>query len=135
MNSHIWKCSQCNNHTKIDLKDDIININCQCGYHSTMNIKAYIQDFKRDKSHNTIKDDAVKDIVTDIKEANVLTYFREIKDGHINRFIDLMSKLKTTYEESYNRYKDMLSFIQILINNYDGSKEMKKNILINDINI
>ena len=29
----------------------------------------------------------------------------------------------------------MLSFIQILINNYDGSKEMKKNILINDINI
>ena len=72
MNSHIWKCSQCNNHTKIDLKDDIININCQCGYHSTMNMKAYIQDFKRDKSHNTIKDDAVKDIITDISKCTYL---------------------------------------------------------------
>ena len=40
-----------------------------------------------------------------------------------------MSELESSYEESYNRNKDMLSFLEILIDNYDGSNEMKKNIL------
>ena len=43
MNSHIWKCSQCNKHTNIVLKGDLININCECGYHSIMSIKEYIK--------------------------------------------------------------------------------------------
>ena len=42
MNSHIWKCSQCDKHTKMNIKDDIIDINCKCGYQSTMKIKEYI---------------------------------------------------------------------------------------------
>ena len=48
MNSHIWKCSRCNKHTNIDLKGDLININCQCGYQSSMKIKEYINHHKID---------------------------------------------------------------------------------------
>ena len=77
MNTHIWKCSQCNKHTEIELKDDNICINCNCGYHSTMNIKECIKDCKRNKSNNTISDYSFKDITTHIKEANehLLSYF------------------------------------------------------------
>ena len=137
MSSHIWKCSQCNKQTKIYLKDYIIQINCQCGYHSKMTIKEFIKLSKRDKSHNTINDNTWKDMTTDIKQGkdHLLTYFKEIKDEHISRLIDLMNLLESSYEKSYNRNKDILSFIQVLIDNYDGSDKMKKNILDNNIKI
>ena len=137
MNSHIWKCPQCEKHTNIDLKDYIIDIDCQCGYHSTMNIKEFIKDSKIDKSKTTIKDDTFKDMTTDIKKGNehLLTYFKEFKDKHINLLISLMNQLESSYEKSFNRNKDIVSFLEILIYNYDRSKEMKKNILKNDIKI
>ena len=137
MNSQIWKCTQCNKHTKMKIKDDIININCQCGYHSTMKIKEYIKDCKRNKSHITIKDYTFKDITTDIKKGNehLLTYFTTIKKENINRLIAQINELESSYEKSYNRNKDILTFLEILINNYDGSNEMRKNILDYDINI
>ena len=131
MNSHyIWKCPQRDKHTEIELKDGIIHINCQCGYQSTISIKECIKDCKRDKKENTIKDNTFKEITTDIEQANehLLTYFKEIKEEHISRLMELMSKLKTAYEESYKRNKDILTFLEILIDNYDGSNEMKKNI-------
>ena len=137
MNSHIWKCPQCEKHTNIDLKDYIIDIDCQCGYHSTMSIKEFIKDSKIDKSKTTIKDDNIKEMTTDIKKANehLLTYFKEFKDDHINRLISMKNQLESSYENSFNRNKNMLTFLEILIKNYDGSKEMKKNILDSDINI
>ena len=137
MSSHIWKCSQCNKNTNLDLKDGNIHIDCKCGYHSIMSIKEFIKDSKIDKSKTTIKDDTFKDMTTDIKKGNehLLTYFKEIKDKHINRLISMKNQLESSYEESYNRNQDILTFLEILINNYDGSKEMKKNILDSDINI
>ena len=96
-----------------------------------VSIKEFIKDSKKENSKTTINDDTFKDVITRIKEANehLLTYFKEIKDVHINRLIDLMNELKTSYEESYKRNKDMLTFLEILIDNYDGTNEMKKNIL------
>ena len=137
MSSHIWKCTQCNKQTKIYLKDDIININCSCGYHSKISIKEFIKICKKDKSNNIINNDNFKDITTSIKQANehLLTYFKTVKDDNMSRLIDLMNLLESSYEESYNRNKDILTFLQILIGNYDGSIEMEKNILINNINI
>ena len=133
MNSHIWKCVQCNKHTEIDLKDDIIHINCQCGCHSTMSINEFI----KDKAKTNINDDTLKDITTSIKQANehLLTYFKTLKDEHMSSSNSIMSEINLSYEESYNRNKDMLTFLEILINNYDGSNEMKKNILDYNIKI
>ena len=42
-----------------------------------------------------------------------------------------MNELTSSYEESIN----MLTFIQLLIDNYDGTNEMKNNILDFRINI
>ena len=129
MNSHIWKCSLCKKNTTIYLKDGGINIICQCGYNSTMSIKQYIKDSKKEK-YSTINNDNFKDMTADIEQANehLLTYFKEIKDEHISRLIAQMNQLESSYEESYNRNKNMLTFLEILIDNYDGSIEMKKNI-------
>ena len=120
MNSHIWKCSRCKKHTNIDLKGDLININCQCGYHSTMKIKEYINHHKIDKSYTSIYNDTFKYVTTDIKKANehLFTYFKRIKDEnkerinkYINRLIELLSELESSYEESYNRNKNMVLVI------------------------
>ena len=103
-----------------------------------MTIKEYINLSKIDKSKTTINDDdTFIDMTTDINQANehLLTYFKKIKEEGISQLMELMSKLESSYEESFNRNKDMLTFIQILIDNYDGSIEMKKNILNNDIKI
>ena len=102
MNSHIWKCSQCDKHTKMNIKDDIIDINCKCGYQSTMKNQEYINHHKIDKSHTTIKDDTYKYITTDIKKANqhLLTYYKKIKEEHIKRLIAKMNQLESSYEES-----------------------------------
>ena len=131
MSSHILQCPQCNKQEQIYLNDGSINTYCQCGYHSKMSINEFIKTCKKDNN------DTFKNITTIIKEAKeyLLNYFKEIKEKHISRLMDLMSKLESSYEESYNRNLDILTFLQILIDNYDGSKEMKKNILDNDIKI
>ena len=49
--------------------------------------------------------------------------------------IRTINTIESSYEESYNRNMSMLSFIKKLIDNYDGSVEMKNNILDNEINI
>ena len=65
----------------------------------------------------------------------LISYFRTLKDKSILYLLSLINKIESSYEESYNRNKNLLSFIQILINNYDGSNEMKKNIIRNKIYI
>ena len=60
--------------------------------------------------------------------------FNTYKNELINEYIKQINELESAYEESYNRNMNMLSFIQILINNYDESIEMKNSILSNNIN-
>ena len=46
-----------------------------------------------------------------------------------------INSIESSYEDSYNRNKNMLSFLQILIDNYYGSVEMENNILNNKSSI
>ena len=137
MNFPIIQCPQCNNHTKVYLQNDYIHTNCKCGFHSTKKTKDFIKDNKKDKFPIIMKDNTFKDIIIDINKGDnhLLTYFKIIKKEHISRLIRLMNELESSYEESYNRNKDMLAFIQILIDHYDGTIEMKNNIMDNSINI
>ena len=61
--------------------------------------------------------------------------FNTYKNELINNYLKQINELESAYEESYNRNMNMLSFIQILINNYDESIEMKNSILSNNIKI
>ena len=61
--------------------------------------------------------------------------FNTYKDELINEYLKQINELESAYEESYNRNMNMLSFIQILINNYDESVEMRNCILNNCIKI
>ena len=132
MNSPICKCPECNRHTKLNIDKDIILINCQCGYHSTMTINQYIKHSKEGtQSHNSINDDTFKNITNDLNKGNehLLTYYMEIKNEHISRLNKLKKKLESSYKESNKRNKNILSFMQLLIDNYDGTNEMKNNIV------
>ena len=61
--------------------------------------------------------------------------FKTYKNVLINNYLKQINELESSYEESYKRNMNMLSFIQILINNYDESVEMRNCILNNHIKI
>ena len=137
MNSIFQLCPKCNKHTNIVLDKDNVNINCQCDYCYTMNIKEFIKKCSYNKPNNPTIDNTFSDIITDINKGyeHLSTYFKELKDEHINNLFSLINQIESSYEKSYNRNKNLMSFLQILINNYDGSIEMKNNIMNNKIKI
>ena len=57
MNS-ICKCPKCNRYTENTLDKEIVLINCQLGYHSTIEINQH---------NNTINDDNINAITNDLK--------------------------------------------------------------------
>ena len=61
------------------------------------------------------------------------TYFQSLKAEHINQLLTIINDIKSSYEESYNRNTNVLSFIKILIDNYDQSNEMRNAILSSHI--
>ena len=127
MNSLIRLCPKCNKHTDIQIEKDNVHINCQCGYCSIMNINNIMNQ----------QSNSFSDIINDINKGydHLLTYFRTLKECYINQLKSSINKIESSYEESFKRNMNMLSFIQILIYNYDGSIEMKNNIMNKEINI
>ena len=61
------------------------------------------------------------------------TYFQSLKAEHINQLLTIINDIESSYEESYNRNTNVLSFIKILIDNYDQSNEMRNAILSSHI--
>ena len=86
---------------------------------------------------NNRDDEAFNDIIQKVNMGyeHLSTYFTTFKDKHINRLLRIINSIKKSYEDSYNRNMNMLSLLQKLIDNYDGSVEMKNNILAHKINI
>ena len=129
MNSFIKICPYCKKHMKYALDKQFIKMNCKCGFSSLMKINTIpIGD-----NNNPL----FKEIKIDLEKGNQFlnTDFITYKDELINEYLKQINELKSAYEESYNRNMNMLSFIQILINNYDESVEMKNSIRNNHINI
>ena len=137
MNTIFQLCPKCNKHTNILLNDDNVHINCECGNNSIMTLNTFINQFNHNKSNNNPNDKEFTDISNDINKGfeHLLTYFKEVKDDQITYLLGQINKIKSSYEDSFNRNLNMLSYIKILIDNYDGSIEKKNSILNNKINI
>ena len=126
-------CPKSKEPMQFHLEDTLIHFNCQCGYQSTLDIK----DYKIDTSKNIFKDKDLSDMSNTLNSANLLIqdYFKTLKDEQINRLNSLIKQLETSYQESFNKNKKMLAYIQVLFDNYDQSAVMKRQILSNHINI
>ena len=129
MNSLIKICPSCKKHIKYSLDKQFIKMNCKCGFSSSMNIK----NIPIGDNNNPL----FKDITIKLEKGNQFlnTDFITYKNELINNYLKQINELESAYEESYNRNMNMLSFIQILINNYDESVEMRNCILNNCIKI
>ena len=62
-------------------------------------------------------------------------YQHILRHSKMITLIRTINTIESSYEESYNRNMNMLSFIKKLIDNYDGSVEMKNNSLFCHITI
>ena len=60
---------------------------------------------------------------------HLLTYFNTVKSDYINNLLNTINSIELSYKESYKRNMNMLSFIKMLIDNYDGSIKKKNSIL------
>ena len=129
MNSLIKICPYCKKHIKYSLDKQFIKINCKCGFSSSMNIK----NIPIGHNNNHIFKEITIKLEKGYKFLN--SDFNTYKNELINKYIKQINELESAYEESYNRNMNMLSFIQILINNYDESVEMRNCILNNHIKI
>ena len=129
MNSLIKICPNCKKHIKYSLDKQFIKMNCKCGFSSSMNIK----NIPIGDNNNHIFKEIKIDLEKGYKFLN--SDFNTYKDELINEYLKQINELESAYEESYNRNMNMLSFIQILINNYDESVEMRNCILNNCIKI
>ena len=127
MNSLIKICPNCKKHIKYSLDKQFIKMNCKCGFSSLMKINTIPIG---DNNNPLFKDITIK-LEKGYKFLN--TDFITYKNELINNYLKQINELESAYEESYNRNMNMLSFIQILINNYDESIEMKNSILSNNI--
>ena len=62
---------------------------------------------------------------------HLLTYFKKIKDNLLTQMINQINDLESSYEQSIKENNDVLSLLQKLIDNYNDSKIMKRNIILN----
>ena len=134
MNNFFQLCPQCNKHINIVLNQENIHINCKCGYFSIKNVNNIMNDIHQ---VNHYKYKIFSCIINDIKKGNehLLTYFKTLKNHYINQLNSQINEIESSYEDSYNRNMNMLSFIKLLIDNYDGTIEMKETIMKSTINI
>lgn len=55
-------------------------------------------------------------------------YFSNIRNIHIETLLKQLNDIDSTYEDSYNRNINILYFLKVLFDNYDGSNIMKQNM-------
>ena len=139
MNRKIQLCLKCKLNPLITISNNNIRIQCTCGYNNTLTIKEYYNYLKRFKKNRTTKENQTFSHINSLINKgyeHIRLYFNELKIIAVNQLLNQIKELESSYEESYNRNKEMLSLLQILIKNYDGSQEMKSNIITNsNINI
>ena len=137
MNCPLLICPKCNSHTTIRPEKNIFHINCKCGYYLNKHITESINEYKRDITNRGTLNDSFIDILQKINKGyeHLNTYFKELKNEQISQMINTINTIESAYEESYKRNKNLLSFMEVLIDNYDDSIEMKNNIFNNLIMI
>ena len=126
MNSLVKICPNCKKHVKYSLDKQFINMYCECGFSSLMNIK----NIPIGDNNNHI----FKEIKIDLEKGKKFlnSDFNTYKNELINEYIKQINRIESAYEESYKNNMNILIFIQTLIDNYDESVEMKNSIDINN---
>ena len=124
MNSLVKICPYCKKHMKYALDKQFIKMNCKCGFSSLMKINTIPIG---DNNNPLFKGVTVK-LEKGYKFLN--TDFITYKNELINNYLKQINELESSYEESYKRNMNMLSYIQTLINNYDESIKKKISIKV-----
>ena len=128
-------CLNCNNNsTSLKLqKINSIHINCNCGFNQEVSLKEYISIFHNNRDNSNQFWKITNEINTGYE--HLITYFKSLKQIHINTIFSKINELESSYEQSYEQCRNVLKLLQAIINNYDGSSTKKDNINEISINI
>lgn len=127
MNTIISPCPKCSKYPIVQTISNTITIKCNCRYEKTINIKEYVNEYGDLRREN----DPFFAKKIEIKKGyeHINSYFKSIKDYHTTKLLSQIKEIESSYENSYNKNKSILTLLELLIQNYDGSEVMKHNIL------
>ena len=156
MNSLPKFCPNCTNYPTLLMSRTKINIKCKCGYDKVISIKDYLNQLKDSNSHqgktNSKLVEITKEInmdglyccshqcITNTKLAkidiernffNVIDDLKYIKQNLMTQLIKQLNDLESSYEKCITENTAIFCLLQILIDNYNDSKEMETNIVLN----
>ena len=121
MNTTLGICPNCKVITNIQLVKYKAYFQCNCGYYNSVDIKECIHLFQTNnlskvKTKNKEFTDFTYALDQGINHLN--TYFKSIKNYHINQLLMQINQIESAYENSYERNNNILSLLRLLYTNY-----------------
>ena len=128
-------CPNCNLIPLINIIDRKVHINCNCNYKKVLNVIEYLNIINNNKTTTPLDCNSPLYISTKQKinegHKHLNNYFTSLKDSMLNQLQNKINAIKSAYEESFEINSNLLSLLTILIDNFDGSLVMEKNIIDN----
>lgn len=137
MNIRNGYCPKCPLIPRIFIHKDNVHFTCRCDYYGSLELNKYYNMLKDVQIEHTFQeeDQEILSIKTKIHSAfYFLKYdFEYGKNAEVLPRLNpiVVQKMYEKYEESLKRNTLILKILEIFINNYDGSEEMKNNIINN----
>lgn len=127
-------CPNCPLIPRIFIDNDKVHLTCRCDYYGTFELKDY---WEKIKNINTPTDIGIIDIIIDIKNnldevsssLNKLSILKQGRELPWNR--REREKQYAAYAKCIEKNNTIIKMLRLFIRNYNGSEEMKNNIINN----
>ena len=127
MTTTLGMCPTCKIITNIQLVKYKAYFQCNCGYYNSIDIKECITLFQKkniNKGNTKNKEYIDFNYALDQGINHLNTYFKSIKNYHINQLLMQINQIESAYENSYERNNNILSLLRLLYANYQKSAKI-----------
>ena len=126
-------CPSCDRIPYIEINTKEVYLNCDhCQFNSLNNYLQQVKDIKPSiVAQSNRKIDKLKEVIK-LAHNHLTNYFSKIKSERINSLLNQIQLIESEYQKSYTDNKNVISLLEVLINNYSNQYgRMFNNILSN----
>ena len=126
-------CPSCDKIPYIEINTKEVYLNCDhCQFNSLNNYLQQVKDIKPSiVAQSNRKIDKLKEVIK-LAHNHLTNYFSKIKSERITSLLNQIQLIESEYQKSYTDNKNVISLLEVLINNYSNQYgRMFNNILSN----
>ena len=126
-------CPSCDRIPYIEINTKEVYLNCDhCQFNSLNNYLQQVKDIKPSiVAQSNRKIDKLKEVIK-LAHNHLTNYFSKIKSERITSLLNKIQLIESEYQKSYTDNKNVISLLEVLINNYSNQYgRMFNNILSN----